>query len=87
MDLNEQEALISRLREAVEQAKDAYAVARNEHDQAMARMKELGATHPDGSIVHATKAFNHTLERYRRALWRYNRYVLDGELPAEESQD
>src|SRR5262245_34880756 len=85
MDFAERDEIVSRLREAVEQAKSAYAIAQKEHALAMERRKDLGASHPDGSIVHATRTFNYTLERYRQALWRYNRYLLDGELPDEQS--
>jgi len=84
MDLSEQAALIARLREDVERSRRAFEVAKKEHDRAVARMKELGATHPDGAVRHATSVYTHALLSYRNALYRFNRVILDGKLPDDE---
>jgi len=47
-------------------------------------MKELGATHPDGAVRHATSVYTHALLSYRNALYRFNRVILDGKLPDDE---
>src|SRR5690242_5265502 len=67
---------MERLRDALEQAKVSYEAAKAEHDLAIQRMRELGLTHPDGSIQHATQVYNFTLEGYKKALFEFNRFIL-----------
>jgi len=68
MYMDAQERELERLRDAMEQAKTLYERAKAEHDCALRLMKELGATHPDGSIRHATSVYNFTFANYRQAL-------------------
>jgi hypothetical protein len=72
-----QDFCIERLRREVQAAKAAFEAAKRDHEAAIQRMKELGMTHPDGSVRHATRVYTFTLERYRKALWEYNRFILD----------
>ena len=75
-DLTEQQALLDRLRDEVEQAKALYDRAKEAYDRAVERMKDLGAVHADGNIRHTIKAYRLTLRNYSIALFRFNRYVL-----------
>jgi hypothetical protein len=81
IDLSEQRAVLENLRARMEQAKALYEGARAEYDRALTRMQELGMTHPDGMVHHATKTYNFALRCYRLALNDYNRFVLDRKLP------
>ena len=76
--------ILKRLRDELQQTKALYEGASEEHDRAMERMQNLGMTPPDGSIRHATRVYNFTLKAFRLALWRYNRYLIDGKLPDKE---
>src|SRR5258708_6635674 len=73
-----------RLRDQMEQTKALYEGAKAEYDLAIERVRDLGMTHPDGSVQHATKAFTHALQNYRTALMDYNRFVLDRMSPSLE---
>jgi hypothetical protein len=72
---------VARLKDEVEQAKALYQSAKAALDGAIDRMHNFGAAHPDGSATHATKGYNYTLQTYRRAVYRLNRYLLDGSFP------
>ena len=74
MEFGEQELV--RLRDALEQAKALYVGAKDEYDIAIQRMHDLGATHTDGSIRHATQVYVSALVSYRNALLEFNRFVL-----------
>jgi len=68
---------LARLHEQLEQTKALYDAAKLQYAHAVERMKELGATHPDGSVRHALLLFNQALQTYRSALVEYNRFLLD----------
>ena len=72
---------LARLQDQMEQTKALYEGAKLEHGRAIERMYDLGMTHPDGSIRHATHVLTHTLHNYRIALQEYNRFVLDQRSP------
>ena len=80
-DLTVQSAILDRLREQVEQAKALFEGAKKEHERALQRMQDLGMTHPDGSILHATKVFNFTLKQYRQSLEEYSQFLIHRKLP------
>ena len=85
MDPDNELETLSRLREAMEQAKALYEGAKDGFEQAKHRSSELGASHPDGSVSYAAKVYTHCLRNYASAVFRFNRYVLDGKLPDEEA--
>ena len=68
---------LTRLRDQMEQAKALYHGAKLDYDRAMERMHDLGVTHPDGSIGHATQVVTHTLQNYKSAAEQYTRFLLD----------
>ncbi len=73
--------LLAQLRDRMEQTKALYEGAKAEFELARARMDELGATHPDGSLAHAAKVYNFTLTSYHTALREYNELLLRGHAP------
>ena len=81
------EVTLSHLREDLDQSKALYDAAKVEHERAVQRTKELGATHPDRSALRAMKVYNFTLQNYGIALKRFSRYLLDGVLPDEEGPE
>jgi hypothetical protein len=68
---------LDRLRDAMEQTKALYEGAKAEYDRAVQLANDLGMDHPDGSLRHAAKIHTFTLDLYRDALIKYNRYILD----------
>ena len=86
MDLRERDALIERLRQAIEQTRLAFEEAKAEYGRAIERGKDLGATHVDGSVGHATHVYAHALQNYRKALIAFNQLILDGKLPDEKDR-
>jgi len=78
-------ATLERLKGAVEQTKALYLGAKETLVKAKELRSDLGATHPDGTLRIALAVYGVTLQNYSRALWRYNRFLLDGELPGEEN--
>jgi len=83
-NISEQNEKLERLREEVEQTRALFQGAKEAYDRALERSKDLGAAHPDGSVGHSTHVYRHTLYNYRTALWRFNRFILDGKLLDEE---
>jgi hypothetical protein len=75
----------AQLREAMEQAKALYERAKAVLKLAAEVENDVGAQHPDSALLYPTRLQTHALEEYRRALFRYNRFVLDGRLPEENS--
>jgi len=75
---------LARLHDQLDQAKSLYDDARLEHYRPVELMRELGASHPDGSVRQATHAFTHALRNYRVALHKYNRFLLDHMSPSLE---
>src|ERR1044071_1968025 len=71
----------ARLRDQMEQTKALYDGAKQEYDRALKRMNDLGMTHPDGTIRHATTVYRYTLANYRIALRDYNRFLLSQTSP------
>ena len=85
MGLPERDALLARLLDEVEQTKALFEGAKAEFDRGTELAKALGPNHPDGMLGHAARAYSITLTNYRLALWRFNRFVLDGKLPDGEA--
>lgn len=82
-DFTEQNATLDRLRDAMEQAKALYDGAKEDYDCQLERIRDLGTTHPDGSIRQATRAFTVTLRAYTKALKDFNHYVLYQKVPED----
>jgi len=72
---------LARLNDQLEKTRVVYDSAKLEHSRAVERMNDLSATHPDGSIRHATAVFAQALRNYRIALDEYNRFLLDNMSP------
>jgi hypothetical protein len=82
---HEREETVARLREAVEQTRALYEGAKNNLEVKRELARDLGPAHPDGGLSHALKIYTYTLTNYHSALRRFNRFVLDGKLPDDES--
>jgi hypothetical protein len=80
-DSTPKNTLLRGLKQRVEHTKSVYEDAKRAHDSALERMRDLGTTHPDGSIRHATEIYTFTLREYRRALRDFNGLMLRGEAP------
>src|SRR4030095_12892671 len=86
MGLEDRSATLERLKEAAEQTKALYLGAKECLVRAKGLRADLGPTHPDGTLGIALAFHGVALQNYSRALWRYNRFLLDGELPEEEKR-
>ena len=79
-------ATLERMKEAVEQTKALYLGAKEALVKAKELRTDLGATHPDGTLGMALHVHDTALRNYSLALWRYNRFILDGNLPDDEKE-
>jgi hypothetical protein len=70
----------------MEQAKALYERAKVVLKLALETQNDVRAPHPDGALLYPMTLRNHALEEYSRALFRYNRFVLDGRLPEENPE-
>jgi hypothetical protein len=86
LKVQRQRETLDRLRDEVEQTRALYESAKQEFQQALDRMAELGSTHPDGNIQHATKVYNHTLGYYQRAVEKFTRFMLDGKITEDKEE-
>ena len=84
MDRFEQLRTRTQLSEAVEDARASYERAKQDFEKARELQNDLGATHPDGSVRHAMNLQNQAFREYRRALFRFNEFILTGKLPPDE---
>jgi hypothetical protein len=68
-----------RLRKALEEAKSGYKATKKELQVATEHLKDSGLEQPDGkaSLHKAMLAHNYALDKYRRALKDFNRFILD----------
>ena len=82
MDVAEQTQTLAQLTVAVEDAKARYDRTKRELNKARRENpQDVGAGHPDGSLLRVIALQRLAFEAYRRALLRFNRFVLDGKLP------
>jgi hypothetical protein len=81
MDRENQAQVVARLLQTVEQTRIAYQQAKVAYESA----KDSAAEHPDSefAIRQALRRENQTLLEYKSALTRFNRLILDGQLPDE----
>jgi len=81
MDFEQQRNEERRLRDAMQQARALYDGAKDAFDRQTELFNDLGASHADGSLQHATRVYNETQKNYRGALMAFNRFVLDKQIP------
>ena len=79
MELEEQERLIERMRETVQRAKTNYQRAKEEFNQAS--QSDLHNSDGRYTMSQATMRERLAFDEFRRALYDYNRLILDGKLP------
>jgi hypothetical protein len=77
---------LERLRSALEQTKALFERAKETHGRAVELMYDLGRTHPDSGIRHATRIYVYTLQNYRKALRNFSNFLLRGTRPPESRQ-
>jgi len=63
-----------------------YQSAKRQYQQALDRREDLGRTHPDGALTYrlALRNLDRARGNYNRALLRFKRLILHGEVPAED---
>src|SRR5580765_3574797 len=67
---------LGRLREQLRLSKALYDGAKLDYERTVGLMRDLGKTHPDGSILQATRAITQALQDYSVALDQFNRFLL-----------
>jgi hypothetical protein len=82
-DSDEQTRIEQLLIDTLLQAKAEYEASKRSFELATINSIDLGPNHPDGTtaVTQATKNNNRALRRYRLALKRFNRFVLDRQIP------
>jgi hypothetical protein len=70
----------------MEDGKTSYDRAKREFNKAREIQQDMGAGHPDGSLLRVTRLQREAFEAYRVALMTYNSFVVDGELPEESPE-
>jgi hypothetical protein len=79
MDRVEQLQTAARLKEAMEQTRALYNRAKQVLRQALEiQNDDVSAKHPRGALLYPIKLHNLAFRGYRRAVLRYNRFLLDG---------
>ena len=83
--LCERSEIEARLKDAVEESKIRYESAKVQYQRTVNQLEDLGRTHPDGALTYrlALRDFDHARESYNKALLRFNKLILHGELSAE----
>ena len=73
------------LKEAVEQAKAAYELAKKLHERAHKRPREIAVVARDETLHHVMHLYKTSLDRYTEATVQYNRYLFEQKFTPEES--
>ena len=85
MTQSERGRVLAQLKMDVNRTKELYQLAKENENSTRALAEDLGFAHSDGKISPAIKLSRRCLEDYRAALFRYNRFLLEGTVPKENS--
>ena len=84
-NLSEQRETLERLREEMEQAKALHDGARDLYEQTKKKYDDDRIpTPPREGLQRVMRLYGHTMHSYRLALWRFNQYILNGDLPENQ---
>ncbi len=86
MNGEERSAILAHLKDAVDHSKTLYETAKMNFEESLRLSQDLGPAHPDGSLARSTKQFWNVVALYQKALHKYNRFLIDGELPDDEPE-